>query len=96
MAVTWFHPRARQWEAAGLAVGCPTCNVTIGQACDKRFNTYPGPTHASREERAAVFGFRICEDPMSAVLQAVERDLRTPTQCLTPDLFATTKETNDD
>lgn len=95
MAVTWFHPRAGRWDAAGLAVPCPTCNVTIGEACDKRFNSSPGLTHESREERAAVFGFQICEDPMSATLQSVERDQRTPTQDLTPDLFATTQETHD-
>lgn len=58
--VIWDGPGA-QWDDAGLAVPCPTCNAEIGKVCVTRVFRLPRAvlTHLARQERAEAFGFRI-------------------------------------
>jgi hypothetical protein len=55
-AVRWIGTAA----TPALAMPCPTCNVTIGEACTGK--TFPLP-HRSRDEIAEVYGFVAVKPP---------------------------------
>ena len=86
MPVIWSGPGER-WNDAGLAVPCPTCNVTIGEACETAvFNLPPGAvTHRPRRDYAEAFGFHLARTADQASQCAMPK--APPPHLRTADLF---------